>query len=265
MERFGVIYLITNTINGKKYVGQTVVSAQDRWKYHIKFGARYSAVHHAITKYGVSNFSFQEIATAFDAATLDQLEEYFIQFYDTWGQNGYNLTKGGNASRGTLTAESRARISQSKKGNKYRKNANKNGRLLFKSNSHVQRLGDDPSAFKAAGDYKSPTSPRYPSKYIHNRNKIIDLYNDTNSTHKVASILGVEKTQVQRYLRVWGVLKSKSLAASDRNKRRYIVKDETQNLIIQTYLTSKSISEVVRKLNMSYKTIQRVLKGKNIV
>jgi len=31
---FGVVYLITNTVNGKVYVGQTTVGVSKRWKGH---------------------------------------------------------------------------------------------------------------------------------------------------------------------------------------------------------------------------------------
>ena len=50
----GYIYLITNKINGKKYVGKTTTSIEERWREHCKpcNGIR-SGIDGAIQKYGI--------------------------------------------------------------------------------------------------------------------------------------------------------------------------------------------------------------------
>lgn len=258
---YGSIYLIKNTINGKCYIGQTTVSVQARWKYHIKCGARYSAIHHAIVKYGPDKFLFIELCSARNEEDLNFLEEYFIKLYDSCN-SGYNLTYGGDASRGKFTPEVREKIRKSKLGNKYRKHANKSGRLEFKKSSHAQRLGDDPPSFLASGDYKSPTSSRHPSKYRDNKEQIIALYQQTNSSHEVAKILGLDRSQVFVYLKAWGVAKTRSQAHKIRNIQRYSVDTSTISFVHEQRLLCKSVSELCRKLNMPRKTVDRILRMK---
>lgn len=64
-----LIYQITNRINNKIYIGET--RRQDRWKQHqryalggpIKYPKHFKAIHAAIKKYGVENFTFEIIDT----------------------------------------------------------------------------------------------------------------------------------------------------------------------------------------------------------
>lgn len=91
----GKIYLITNLINGKKYVGQTIMTLNQRWSKHINRSreSNPTGIAAAIKKYGKENFSMELIATcAID--DLNQLEKYYIQKYNTF-KEGYNLTLGG--------------------------------------------------------------------------------------------------------------------------------------------------------------------------
>lgn len=97
----GYIYLITNLINGKKYVGQTSMTIKQRWRKHCscaKNEPNVIGVDAAIRKYGEENFSC-EIIKECPLEELDKWEIYYIKEYDTYqGDNadkGYNLTLGG--------------------------------------------------------------------------------------------------------------------------------------------------------------------------
>ena len=51
------IYLITNLINNKKYVGKTVQALQQRFNMHCVEGSNKNCfLHNAIKKYGTDNF-----------------------------------------------------------------------------------------------------------------------------------------------------------------------------------------------------------------
>ena len=89
-----IIYKITNKINGKVYIGQTVRSLRDRWYGHCNAPTN-TAIHHAIVKYRKENFTIEQIDSAKTREELDQKEIYWIQFYDCLAPNGYNVTKGG--------------------------------------------------------------------------------------------------------------------------------------------------------------------------
>jgi len=60
----GIVYLITNQINGKVYVGQTIRPLEFRYAQHkseARRGRRY-ALYNAIQKYGLQNFTIQELS-----------------------------------------------------------------------------------------------------------------------------------------------------------------------------------------------------------
>lgn len=91
----GFIYLITNNINNKKYVGQTIGSIQERWNQHLRAtrekGSRH--LYDAIKKYGYQSFSIQKIEEV-PNDLLNERECFWISHYDSF-KNGYNMTSGG--------------------------------------------------------------------------------------------------------------------------------------------------------------------------
>lgn len=90
----GYIYKITNQINQKSYIGQTINSIKERMRKHYDHALEATTgIDYAIYKYGKNNFTVEEICQC-DDAQLDELERYYIQLYDTYN-NGYNLTIGG--------------------------------------------------------------------------------------------------------------------------------------------------------------------------
>lgn len=90
------IYKITNRINGKIYIGQSI-DIQYRWKQHLKAlnDNKYShlKIYQAFKKYGIENFSF-EIIEQCTENDLDEREKYWIKYYDSYN-SGYNMTIGG--------------------------------------------------------------------------------------------------------------------------------------------------------------------------
>lgn len=91
-----IIYLVTNLINGKLYVGQTTRTLKKRWKEHCSKTSKCPCLHNAIEKYGKENFKVEQIDIAIDRKELDKKEQYYINFYNTLAPNGYNLETGGN-------------------------------------------------------------------------------------------------------------------------------------------------------------------------
>lgn len=87
----GVIYKITNLINGEAYIGQTI-NFERRKKEHLKAKDNF-AIHNAIRKYGIDNFSW-EILEECSENLLNEREKYWISYYNTY-KEGYNSTRGG--------------------------------------------------------------------------------------------------------------------------------------------------------------------------
>lgn len=99
----GIIYKITNKVNGKSYIGQTRYTIEFRWKQH-QHKKDNTYFHNAIHKYGVDNFNI-EILEECDTEELNQKEIFYIAKYDTF-KNGYNLTIGGDGNRRLLLDDS---------------------------------------------------------------------------------------------------------------------------------------------------------------
>lgn len=79
------IYQVTNCINGKFYIGQTI-NYKSRWDAHKR--STYSDIGKAINQYGVDYFSFKVLFEC-NQRDANLLESYLILKYDTIN-NGYN-------------------------------------------------------------------------------------------------------------------------------------------------------------------------------
>ena len=91
------IYKITNKINGKVYIGQSL-NIELRWKQHIqeaKNSRKQTKFYNAMRKYGIDNFIFQIIEQCQPSQQiLDEKQRYWIQYYNSY-KEGYNSTLGG--------------------------------------------------------------------------------------------------------------------------------------------------------------------------
>ena len=121
MEQTGLIYMYTAP-NGKRYVGQTV--RLDKRIIQHKQGARnhnlasYNcALHRAIRKYGYDSFVLDILEEDIPRSELDDREKYWIKEMDSFGENGYNMTEGGDGNLGrTWSEEQRKDMSLKKMG-----------------------------------------------------------------------------------------------------------------------------------------------------
>lgn len=125
------VYLITNTVNGKRYVGVTSKGYLFRFYQHIResrHGTHKSLLHMAIIKYGESAFSIQLIESGVSDDDIKDKEKYYINFYDTYYANhrGYNMTLGGDGMSGYHHTEvSKSKISKMLQGHKYPESRNR--------------------------------------------------------------------------------------------------------------------------------------------
>lgn len=103
----GYIYCITNTSNGKRYIGQTIQDIETRFYQHKKeCFTRHTktALYQAFEKYSIENFKIDEVCCITDTSKsslksqLNELEIKYISEYNTLSPNGYNMTKGGDTS-----------------------------------------------------------------------------------------------------------------------------------------------------------------------
>lgn len=111
------IYLVTNIVNQKRYVGITR-NLRSRWYQHKITNGSSPYLHKAINKYGIDSFVFEHLATAFDLVCAQLIEKTLIEEYQTKAPKGYNLTDGGEGVNGLeFSTESRKLISEKSKKN----------------------------------------------------------------------------------------------------------------------------------------------------
>ncbi len=111
-----LIYLITNIVNNKQYVGQTKRTIDARWKSHVyeaKLNKYDMYFHKAIRKYGSENFRIELLETC-DETTVYDRERYWIKTLGTLG-SGYNQHEGGKGGCLNPTPALRKKLSDAKK------------------------------------------------------------------------------------------------------------------------------------------------------
>jgi len=113
-NKFGIIYLVKNKINGKVYVGITTKPNGFNGRYsacgngaerilnsyekNIGYGEYYNEhLYAALKKYGIENFEvIEEFDTAYSKNELLEKERYWINYFKSDDYNyGYNCTNGG--------------------------------------------------------------------------------------------------------------------------------------------------------------------------
>lgn len=116
-----IIYKLTNNVNNKIYIGQTV-NYNERMRHHKESAFRVNSkeysrpLYRAIRKYGWDNFTIDIIDNATTLEELNEKEIYWIKKYDSCIDNGkgYNLDKGGkNGLKSELTKQ---KMSKSQSG-----------------------------------------------------------------------------------------------------------------------------------------------------
>lgn len=114
----GVVYLITNKVNGKVYVGKTTKTVEERWRWHVHYARQgYDLLlSRAIRKHGPENFFIEELCRVELEDELNSLERFHIARLSSYlTDNGYNSTAGGDG-LSDPTGEIRQRIGQKLRG-----------------------------------------------------------------------------------------------------------------------------------------------------
>ena len=162
VEVYGIIYKITNKINGKCYIGQTVNGFKKRYdykgegiervyNYHMsfkKYGEKYNDyIIKSVDKYGFDAFEVIEIYdVAFSKVELDLKEKHYISIYKcTDRRYGYNNTEGG--SNGRPTEEVKEKYRQAKLGKNKGKENNKSRKVICVTTNKIFDCISDASIF----------------------------------------------------------------------------------------------------------------------
>ena len=126
------IYIFTNKINGKQYVGKDITLYKNQRKNH-HFTDAYNPnrpdyngkFHRAIRKYGKENWDYRRVFC--DADDIKDTEIHYIALLESFGK-GYNMTPGGDGwTLGMkLTEEHKKKIGDGNRGKKVSDKAREN-------------------------------------------------------------------------------------------------------------------------------------------
>ena len=195
----GCIYKITNSKNGKAYIGLTTRTAEIRFKKHksmIKsFGcvALYGAMH----KHGVEYFETETIYETSDKTELMEKEKFYIEFFNTLAPNGYNLTTGGEDCN--VLQATKDKISLAMKGREilWKDKISESVKKLWEDDDY--RTAQTLERHKKRGKYREgivrPLRKELPI------DKINEMYLDGKSINQIAIYFGVAYTTIKRRIK----------------------------------------------------------------
>jgi len=165
-----IIYLITNTINGKKYVGQHCGTSDSRWKQHLAAALKLEdpkPLYAAIRKYGVENFKYEVLEVLgkdADEKLLDDREKHFIKEYNTFIGNGrgYNLTLGGDGTIGAFCRDqTKQKLSDSLDKKDYAAYDPETGVFI----ERFDKIGDAATKYQVRNPGTIPTSAKFNNQH----------------------------------------------------------------------------------------------------
>ena len=127
---YGVIYKITNILNGKAYIGRRKCVKNKLSSLHKYWGSG-SYIRNAIKKYGLENFTKEYLDFAMSDEELDKLEILYIKKFNTY-KDGYNQTIGGEHFHGEIHNIDSFREKQSSRSKEFWSNKKNRDKMIQK-------------------------------------------------------------------------------------------------------------------------------------
>lgn len=166
----GSVYKITNTANGKVYIGITCRPVEQRVKEHFRNSEELLAKD--VEKFGLNAFSVVILNDNIPDEFLEQLEDFYIKHFNSLIPNGYNV---------------RTTSDESEEQKKYRK----------------RRQMEGIENYKAKHNGKGAGRPRISDE---KRETVVKLYKGgMTSQDEIASTLGISRSSVHRILKAQGL------------------------------------------------------------
>lgn len=252
----GIIYKVTNNINGKCYVGQTTCALglrKSKHKYISLNPPKTDYFHNAIRKYGMKNFKWEVIYEC-DEIMLDMMETFKIMVCHSHVSegNGYNLNWGGGSNRGYKHTEEAKKIMSIKHIGKENPMFGKMGKLSPMFNKHHTDITKKKISDKSIGRKQSDNTKKKKSDEMFKRYENGWIHPMTGKKNINRTILN--KQQIGDKNPFYGKHHSKETIEMIGNSHKKY-DDNVINTIIELRekeLTYKQISDIV---NIPFRTV----------
>ena len=264
----GSIYKITNTVNGKIYIGQTRHDVKrTRIKHHLN-GKGNKPLFDDIQKYGVENFDFTILHDGIIPELLDNYEQVEIEQHACVSPNGYNLTRGGSgnpASPETCRKISRSVRKTFAENPQIWREAQKNAtEAAAKHNTGREYSESHRQAISNANKGKIRSNPVHNKSAIwNNTEEIVRLYTQEKLTcPAIAVMYGLAKSSASS---VRKLLKANGVNLSRSRKPKICDIWNHQDEVIRLYTAdSKTTNEIGGIFKVCSKTVLKVLKSNSV-
>lgn len=253
-----IVYLITNKINGKRYVGQTVQTMTSRWSKHCSPSKASDGmpIVHAIQKYGKEAFEVKVLVECETIEEMNHRETYYIRILKTQTPNGYNVLPGGSNSR--HTEETKKKIGEGNKG----KHIGKKRTQEVKDKMSRDRKGKRRSPEVAKACSERVRGDKHPMFGKHHRDESKQQISkslkgiNTWTLGKKDSKETVEKKRIASTGRIPSLKTKQTLSRVNSSPNMEV-------LCHQTGALYRSTAEAARSLNLSRSKVKDVLKGRS--
>jgi group I intron endonuclease len=241
-----IIYLITNLVNGKVYVGQTNQPIERRWALHKSRSRKnegYTAhLYNAMRKYGIDAFEIKPMATCETLEWSNYLERVWVLLLNSTDPAvGYNMTSGGDKRSPVPAAIEKTRQKNlgRKRTPEARKKVSEGLREAWSSGRFTGNRGQKLSSKTREKMSKNRTGRGHPS-YNHDicSEELLFLLNNGAGVLNIAQYFGISESTVLRRV------KSTELPCLGPNEIRR-QEEETVSRLLSEGRSPKEISEIM--------------------
>lgn len=235
------IYVLTNTVNNKIYVGQTWYELSHRMGYNGKNYCNSTYLYAAMQKYGADNFKYTLLAECSSQDEADKLEETYIVKYDSRNPDiGYNIKNGGVA--GKHSEETKRKISIANTGKEVSEETRK----------------------KISEIHTGLKKPPRTDEWSLNFNKMMQEINKEKG-HPMKGKHHSEESKNKMREKLKGKKLSEETKRKMSESQTKIIPQEIQEQVIEEYKKGTFIKEITKMFGFgSHKTIYKILKLNNI-
>lgn len=258
------IYIITNDINDKVYIGQSV-NAYNRFLQHKSESALKSnnmLIHKAMRKYGIEHFTYYILESQIE--NFDEREQYWIKYYNSIQPNGYNICCGGEGLGQGIFHPSAKLKSIEDLMLVY--DLIKNSNVSFQAIAEKYKMSEAQISGINTGHYYHNNEFIYPLRiksYSEDLLKQITYalkYENDKSLQKIAQEYNIDYSQLSE-INTGKIYYREYLQYPIRQSKEFKTRQILPNIITDLQKTNLTQKEIAKKYNISQMTVSNINLG----